>query len=260
MDKKNNRNSQRTMKKRINPSAMIYGIRSIIEAIISGHDLEKIFIQKGLKGDLIDELMELVYKASVPVSIVPKEKLNGLTRKNHQGTVGFVSPIKYHDLPNLVATTYEEGKVPLFLILDRITDVRNFGAIARSAEAMGVNGILIPSKNAAQINADSIKTSSGALTKIPVIRMIDFTGGITYLQSAGCKVMACSEKGTDEINKMDLRDPLALVFGSEKDGIDGDILKILDYHVTIPMRGKMSSLNVSVATSICLYEVNRQRY
>ena len=260
MDKKNHRYSQCTVKKRTKVTDMIYGIRSIIEAIMSGHDLEKIFIQKGLKGALIDELMELVYKTSVPVSIVPKEKLSGLTRQNHQGTVGFISPIKYHDLPNLVATTYEEGKVPLFLILDRITDVRNFGAIARSGEAMGVNGILIPSKNAAQINADSIKTSAGALTKIPVTRTINFIEGITYLQSAGCKVIACTEKGTHEISKMDLRDPLALVFGSEKDGIDGAILKILDYHVAIPMRGKMSSLNVSAATSICLYEVNRQRY
>ena len=248
------------MNKRINVAVMIYGIRAIIETIMSGHDLEKIFIQKGLKGDLIDKLMELVYKTSVPVSIVPKEKLNGLTRKNHQGTVAFISPIKYHDLSNLVATTYEEAKVPLFLILDRITDVRNFGAIARSAEAMGVNGILIPTKNAAQINADSIKTSAGALTQIPVVRMNNFIEGITYLQSGGCKVIACTEKGTHEINKLDLRDPLALVFGSEEDGIDGAILKIADYHVTIPVRGKMSSLNVSVATSISLYEVNRQRY
>ena len=260
MDKKDYRFTQRPVNKRSKDASMIYGIRAIIEAITSGHDLEKIFIQKGLKGDLIDELMELVNKTSAPVSTVPIEKLNGLTRKNHQGTVAFISPVKYHDLSNLLASTYEEGKVPLFLVLDRITDVRNFGAIARSAEAMGVNGILIPTKNAAQINADSIKTSAGALTQIPVARMINLTEGISYLQSAGCKVMACTEKGTQEISKIDLRDPVALVFGSEEDGIDGAILKFVDHHITIPMRGKMSSLNVSVATSICIYEANRQRY
>tara|TARA_X000001036_G_scaffold276717_1_gene257006 strand:- start:9820 stop:10602 length:783 start_codon:yes stop_codon:yes gene_type:complete len=260
MGKKDYRFTQRPVNKRVNDAAMIYGIRPIIEAIKFGHDLEKMFVQKGLKGDLIDELMELANKTSAPVSVVPREKLNGLTRKNHQGTVAFISPVKYHDLSNLLVTTYEEGKVPLFLVLDRITDVRNFGAIARSAVAMGVNGILIPTKNAAQINADSIKTSAGALTQIPVVRMTNFTEGITYLQSSGCKVMACTEKGTQKINKIDLRDPLALVFGSEDDGIDGSILKLVDYHITIPMFGKMSSLNVSVATSICLYEVNRQRY
>jgi 23S rRNA (guanosine2251-2'-O)-methyltransferase len=230
----------------------IFGLRPIIEAIQAGKEIDTLFIQKGLKNELFQELWQLVRAHKVNYKHVPVEKLNRLTRKNHQGVFAFISPISFHKTDSIVQEVFENGETPLFLILDRITDVRNFGAIARSAVAMGVNGILIPTKNAAQINADSIKTSAGALTQIPVVRMTNFTEGITYLQSSGCKVMACTEKGTQKINKIDLRDPLALVFGSEDDGIDGSILKFVDYHITIPMFGKMSSLNVSVATSISL--------
>ena len=260
MDKKDYKFTQRPTVKREVDHAIIYGIRAIIEALESGHDLEKIFIQKGLKGDLMQELMEMVKRTNAPISTVPIEKLNTLTRKNHQGAVAFISPVKYHDLSNLIAACYESGKVPFFLVLDRITDVRNFGAIARSAEAMGVDGILIPTKNAAQINADSMKTSAGALTKIPVARTPDLISGVAYLQSSGCQIIAFTEKGAEVINNISLKDPVALVFGSEEDGISEEILRMVDHHVKIPMRGQIAYLNVSVATSICLYEVNRQRY
>jgi 23S rRNA (guanosine2251-2'-O)-methyltransferase len=238
---------------------MIYGIRAIIEALDEGQDLEKVFVQKNLKGELIKVLMPKLTKTDSPISKVPVEKLNQFTGKNHQGVVAFVSPVKYHDLPNLLASTFEQGKTPFFLVLDRVTDVRNFGAIARSAEALGAHGIVIPTKNAAQINADSMKTSAGALTKIPVCRVPELSESINYLQSSGCQIIACSEKGDRAVYGQQLHDPIALIFGSEEDGISKEIVQYADAHVKIPLNGKIASLNVSAAVAICLYEVVRQR-
>lgn len=238
---------------------MIYGIRAAIEAIKSGQEFEKIFIQKNLKGDLIKELYQVVGHTTAPISKVPIEKLNRFTRKNHQGVVAFISPVTYHKLDHLVASIFESGDDPFLLMLDRITDVRNFGAIARSAEGMGAHGIIIPSRNAAQINSDAIKTSAGALTQLPVCRVNNLLDEARYLKNSGCKVVACTEKGNLSIDKVSLSGPLLLVFGSEEDGITDELLKESDELARIPMKGEIASLNVSASTAICCYEVLRQR-
>lgn len=245
--------------KKGNPTNMIFGLRPVIEALNAGQELEKIFVQKNLKGDTFRELFQLVGKTTAPMSKVPIEKLNRFTRKNHQGVVAFVSPVPYHILENLVASVFEKGEDPFFIALDRVTDVRNFGAIARSAEGMGVHGIIIPGKNSAQINADAIKTSAGALSRIPVSRVHDLQESLHYLRESGCQLVACTEKGNKPIYSIDMKAPLTLIFGSEEDGVSDEILKLSDHLANIPMQGSIASLNVSSATSICAYEVVRQR-
>ncbi len=238
---------------------MIYGIRAVIETIQSGKDLEKVFIQKGLKSDLIRELQLLINQYKVPLSTVPVEKINRFTRKNHQGVVAFLSPIQYHTIDQLLPSIFESRKTPLILVLDRITDVRNFGAIARTADCMGVDAILIPIKNSVQINADAVKTSAGALNYIPVCREANFKEAIQYLKDSGLQVVASTEKSDTYFQDIDLMIPTAIVMGSEDEGISSAILEMADKQVKIPLSGNIASLNVSVAAAIALYEVNRQR-
>ncbi len=241
-------------------STMIYGLRAVMEAMESGNDLEKVFIQKNLVGDLSKELMQKMVSSYTPFIKVPVERLNKFTGKNHQGVVAFLSPIKYHSLSNLVATIFESGELPLILVLDRITDVRNFGAIARTAEGFGVHGIVIPSKGAAQINEDSLKTSAGALSIIPIVRENNLTETVEYLQNSGFQVIACTEKTTREIFDIEMgSNPVALIMGSEEDGISDDILSLSIQRAKIPIPGQMSSFNVSVSAGISIYEVIRQR-
>ncbi|MFY0598147.1 MAG: 23S rRNA (guanosine(2251)-2'-O)-methyltransferase RlmB [Cyclobacteriaceae bacterium] len=237
----------------------IFGIRAVIETIESGKDLEKIFMQKGLKGELFKELQTLAHKYTIPVSTVPLEKINKFTRKNHQGVVAFVSPVKYHSLEQVVPVLYEEGKVPLILVLDRITDVRNFGAIARSAECMGANAIVIPTRNGAQINPDAVKTSAGALNFIPVCRERNLSDVIRLLKDSGLSIISCSEKGNKQIAYTDLTGPTAIIMGNEEEGVSSDLLAMSDVVASIPMTGKIASLNVSAAAGMVLYEVTRQR-
>jgi 23S rRNA (guanosine2251-2'-O)-methyltransferase len=237
---------------------MIYGIRSVIEAIEAGRDLERIFIQKNLKGELIRELIQKLPETKAPVSRVPVERLGKFTRKNHQGVVAFLSVVKYYRLEELVTRIFEQGESPFLLILDRITDVRNFGALARTAEATGVHGIVIPVKNAAQVNADAVKTSAGALNSLPVCRVDDPIEAVKYLKSSGLQVIACSEKGNRPISEVNISMPLGLILGSEEDGISPELLKIADQISMIPMTGKISSLNVSAAGAIFMYEAMRQ--
>lgn len=238
---------------------LIFGIRAIIETIDSGEDIEKLFIQKNLKGDLIKELQDALRNTDIPQVRVPIERLNKFTRKNHQGVVGFRSPVKYLDLPEVITSTFEKGNDPFVFVLDRITDVRNFGAIARSAECMGATTLVIPTKNAAQVNGDALKTSAGALAKISICRQQNITESVRFLKNAGCTVVGCTEKGTKSIADQSLQGPVAIVMGSEEDGISPEILKICDELVHIPMSGKITSLNVSAAAAICAYEVQRQR-
>ncbi|MFY0689509.1 MAG: 23S rRNA (guanosine(2251)-2'-O)-methyltransferase RlmB [Cyclobacteriaceae bacterium] len=238
---------------------MIYGIRSVMEALDAGQHLEKVFLQKGLKGELMKECQSMIRESDTPVSSVPIEKLNRFTRKNHQGVVAFISPVKYYDLHNLLSQDFENGKVPFFLLLDRVTDVRNFGAIARSAESFGVTGIVIPAKNAAQINADAVKASAGALTKIPVCRVNDLDKSAQYLKLSGCALVACTEKGSNDMSDAPLSGPIALIMGSEEDGISASLIKQADYDISIPMKGEIASLNVSAAASIFMYEVMMTR-
>ncbi|MEQ8470622.1 MAG: 23S rRNA (guanosine(2251)-2'-O)-methyltransferase RlmB [Marinoscillum sp.] len=239
---------------------LIYGIRAIMETINSGKDLEKVFVQKGLKGDLAKELLALLHQRKIPLSTVPVEKINRFTRKNHQGVVAFVSPVQYHNIEHVLPAIFENRRVPLILILDRVTDVRNFGGIARTAECMGVDAILIPTKNSAQINADGIKTSAGALNFIPVCREANFKEAIKYLKDSGLQIVASTEKSDQFFQDIDLMGPTAILMGSEDEGISPAYLEFADKQVKIPITGKIESLNVSAATAMALYEVNRQRF
>ena len=238
---------------------LIYGARAVIETIQSGKHLEKLFIQKNNTSDLIKQLLALTSEHVIPVSWVPGEKLNRLTKGNHQGVVAFVSPVQYHNLHHVVTDVYEQGKTPLFLALDGVTDVRNFGAIARTAECMGVNAIIIPVKSSAQINADAVKTSAGALNYIPVCRDMKLLEALKYLKDSGIQVISCSEHGTTMPTEVDFRGPTVIVMGSEEEGITREILKISDYISSIPMKGEISSLNVGNAAAMILYEATRQR-
>ena len=237
----------------------IFGIRAIIEAVEAGKTIDKLFIQKGLHNDLFAELWKLVRLKRINYKHVPLEKINRLTRKNHQGVFAFISPVDFHNIEDVVPALYEEGENPLILVLDRITDVRNFGAIARSAECAGVDTILIPEQNAAAINADAIKTSAGALHKITVCRTWNLKLALQFLKDSGIQLIACTEKTQDNMYKADYTPPTAIIIGSEEDGVSPEFLKMCDARVKIPMSGKIASLNVSVATGVILYEAIRQR-
>lgn len=237
----------------------IFGIRPIIEAIEARKTIDKLFIQKGLHNNLFAELWKLVRLKRINYKHVPLEKINRLTRKNHQGVFAFISPVDFHNIEDVVPALYEEGKTPLILVLDRITDVRNFGAIARTAECAGVDTILIPEQNAAAINADAIKTSAGALHKIKICRTWNLKLALQFLKNSGIQLIACTEKTQDNMYKPDYIPPTAIIMGSEEDGVSPEFLKTSDAKVKIPMNGKIASLNVAVATGIILYEVIRQR-
>ncbi len=239
---------------------MIYGIHAVTEAIRAGKEIDKLFLQEGLKSDLSAELRRITKENDVLYVMVPGAKLDRIAAgKNHQGCVAFISSITYFQIEELLPTIFEAGRTPLLLILDRITDVRNFGAIARSAECAGVDAIIIPSRGAAQVGADAIKTSAGALHAIPICRESNLKDTIDFLKASGLRIASCTEKGSTPHHKTELSGPLAIVMGSEEDGISSEYLKRSDVRVQIPMRGKIPSLNVSVATGIILFEVLRQR-
>lgn len=237
----------------------IFGIRAIIEAVNAGKTIDKLFIQKGLHNDLFAELWKLVRLKRINYKHVPLEKINRLTRKNHQGVFAFISPIDFHNIEDVVPALYEQGKNPLILVLDRITDVRNFGAIARTAECAGVDAIIIPEQNAAAINADAIKTSAGALHKITVCRTWNLKLAIQFMKESGIQLVGCTEKTQDMMYKSDYTPPTAIIMGSEEDGVSPEFLKMCDARAKIPLAGKIASLNVSVATGVILYEAIRQR-
>lgn len=240
---------------------MLFGLRPILEALHGGRTLEKIFLLRGTKNSITQEINDLARERGTPVSMVPVEKLDGITRKNHQGAVAFVSPIDYMPLDSILAGLYEEGKVPFLLILDRVTDVRNFGAIARNAECMGVHAIVVPARGAAQINGDAVKTSAGALNLIPVCREANLRDSLNFLRQSGVQIVACTEKSDASLESaaVDLTGPVAVLMGSEEDGISPEYLQLADHRLRIPMTGQIGSLNVSVASGIMLFEVLRQR-
>ncbi len=238
---------------------LVFGIRAVMEAVESGKELESLYIQKGIQGDLLKELRRLIDKHELKYQYVPVEKLNRLTPKNHQGVVAFISPISFNQVEDLIPFVFENGEVPLFLILDRITDVRNFGAIARTAECAGVHGIVVPMKESGAINADALKTSAGALFKIPVCRVHSLKKTVEYMQESGLQVIGCSEKNDESLYTVDFSVPTAIVMGSEEDGISNDIIRIVDRYAKIPLQGEIESLNVSVAAGVVLYEAVRQR-
>ena len=240
---------------------MIFGLRPIMEALSAGRTLEKIFLLRGTKNSLVADISSAARAAGIPVQQVPGEKLDGLTRKNHQGAVAYVSPIDFAPLDGLVSGLFEEGKVPFLLLLDRITDVRNFGAIARTAECLGVQAIVVPGRGAAQINGDALKTSAGALNLLPVCRENDLRASIEFLQQSGVLIVACTEKADEVVGAQttDFSGPIAVLMGSEEDGISPELLRMADVKLRVPMTGQIQSLNVSVAAGIMLFEVARQR-
>lgn len=238
---------------------LIYGIHPVIESIRAGKEFDKLFIQKGLRGDHMAELYALLKDLEIPYQHVPVEKLNRLTRKNHQGIVGFASVVSFQPIEEVVQMIFEKGETPLVLILDRITDVRNFGAIARTAECAGVHAILFPMQSSAQINADAMKTSAGALNNIPVCRSKNLSRSIDYLKNAGLQLVAATEKTEALLYDVDFTPPTAIVMGSEEDGVSEAYLRKCDHKVQIPMHGQTASLNVSVASGLMIYEAIRQR-
>lgn len=238
---------------------MAFGIRAIMEAIESGKEIEKLFIQNGLRGGLYHEFFQLIKLHNIPFSNVPSQALDRITRKNHQGVIAYLSPIVYQNLENLIPMLYDEGKSPFLLILDRITDVRNFGAISRTAECSGVDAIIIPSRGAATINEDAIKTSAGALHKISVCREDKLKETLEFLKNSGIRIFGVSEKADENYYNVDLKGPVAIMLGSEENGISEAYMKYLDGFVKIPMAGTIDSLNVSVAGGIVMFEVLKQR-
>lgn len=238
---------------------LIFGIRAVIEAINSNKTIDKVFLQKGLKGELFSELETLLRQYSVNASYVPIEKLNRLTKNNHQGVVAQISPVKFHDLETLVLNVMEAGKTPLFLLLDQLSDVRNFGAIIRTAECTSVNGIIIQKKGGAPVNGDTIKTSAGAVFKIPICKVDHIKDAVFYMQASGIKVIAATEKTDNLLYDVSFKEPCAIIMGSEDRGINPSILKVVDAKAKLPLLGEIASLNVSVACGAFLYEVVRQR-
>lgn len=239
---------------------LIYGIHAVSEAVQAGKRFERIFIQNGLKGENVRDLKIHLKDHELEYQYVPAEKINKLAPgRNHQGVAAFLSEIDYSELSNILSEVFEEGKDPLILVLDRITDVRNFGAVCRTAECAGVHAVVIPSKGGAMIGPDAIKTSAGALSRIPVCKEDDLGSTLRYLKDSGLRIVACTEHAEVTLFSNDLRGPLAVVLGSEEDGISTPLLQQADVKVRIPMSGAIASLNVSVAAGIILFEAVRQR-
>jgi 23S rRNA (guanosine2251-2'-O)-methyltransferase len=239
--------------------SIIYGLRPVIEAINAGREIDKLLIQKGLSGNLYFELRNVLRNTSIPVQYVPVEKLNRIVKSNHQGVIAFVSLIEFNPVEKVIPGLYEEGKDPFVLILDRISDVRNMGAIARTAECAGVDLLILPVKGSAQINADAMKTSAGAINSIRISRSKNLKKTIQFLKDYGISIIACSEKGKNYYHNISFKKPVAIIMGSEENGISPSILDIADNTVRIPIKGEINSLNVSVAAGIILYEVVKQR-
>ena len=242
-----------------NTDDFIFGIRAVIEAIDSSKEIDKILLKKGSGGDLFKELFEKIREHQIPFQYVPQEKINRITRKNHQGVLAFISPVTFYELENFLPSVFEAGKNPLILVLDQVTDVRNFGAIVRTAECAGVDAIVIPEKGAARINADAVKTSAGALHLVPVCRTKDLKKSIVFLKESGLRITAATEKSSNNYTQADFTGPTAIVMGSEEKGIEQQILNLADEQLQIPILGKIESLNVSVAAGLLVYEAVRQR-
>lgn len=237
----------------------IFGIRAVIEAIEAGKEIDKILVKKDLASDLADELLKVARDNMVVVQKVPVEKINRITRKNHQGVLAFLSAVTYYKLEHLVPQLYEDGRVPFVVLLDGITDVRNFGAIARTCDCAGVDAIVIPERGSVSVGADAVKTSAGALHYLPVCREHSLTWAVKFLKDSGYKVYGASEKASQSYLAPDYTSPVAIVLGSEEKGISDEILRLCDGLVAIPEYGHINSLNVSVAAGIMVYEVVRQR-
>ncbi len=244
----------------MNPkNEMIFGVRAVIEAVQSGKEVDKILIKKDIQSELSKELFDAIRGKKIPVQRVPIQRLNRETRKNHQGVIAFISPVTYYKVEDVVPFLFEEGKSPLFILLDGVTDVRNFGAIARTCECAGVNAIIIPSKGSVSVNADAIKTSAGALMTLPVCREENLKSTLQYLKNSGFQIVAASEKGTEIYSSIDYTAPTCIVMGAEDVGVSAPLLALCDHWASIPIVGTIDSLNVSVAAGIIVYEALKCR-
>ncbi|HEX2922386.1 MAG TPA: 23S rRNA (guanosine(2251)-2'-O)-methyltransferase RlmB [Bacteroidales bacterium] len=237
----------------------IFGIRPVIEAIKAGKQIDRLLLKQGLQGPLYHELMTEVRKNEISYQIVPVERIEIVTRKNHQGVLAWISLVEYQHVTNLLPMVYEKGEDPLFIALDGVSDVRNFGAIVRTAECLGAHGVIIPEKGSARITADAIKTSAGALHSLPVCREKSIVKTIEYLKDSGLKIICTEGKSGIPVAEAKLTGPVVLIMGSEDKGISRELISLADHIVRIPMSGNIDSLNVSVAAGIFLYEVMRQR-
>ncbi|MFY7671360.1 23S rRNA (guanosine(2251)-2'-O)-methyltransferase RlmB [Tenacibaculum sp. MEBiC06402] len=241
-------------------STVIFGIRAIIEAIESGSSIEKVYLQKGLRGELFFQLDKLLKGNKISTSVVPVEKLNRLSKhNNHQGAVAKISPVEFKNLEEIIDNVIQSDKTPLFLVLDQLSDVRNFGAIIRTAECTGVDAIIIQKSGSAPVNSDTIKTSAGAAFKIPICKVDHIKDALFQLQAADVKLVAATEKTEDSVYDIDFKQPIALIMGSEHKGVSNSILKMVEYKGKLPLLGDIQSLNVSVACGAFLYEAIRQR-
>lgn len=238
---------------------MIFGIRAVIEAAEAGKDIDKVLVKRELSGELFKELQEVLRRYEIPMQRVPVERIDRITRKNHQGVIAFTSAVTYQKLENIIPVLYEEGKNPFFVVLDGVTDVRNFGAIARTCEVAGVDALVIPARGSASVNADAIKTSAGALHSLPVCREQNLKDAVIFLKNSGIQVVAATEKAAKNYTEVDFSVPVAILMGSEDEGVSPEILRICDELVKIPQFGTIQSLNVSVAAGVMMYEVIRQR-
>lgn len=240
-------------------AGMIYGIRPVEELLTSGKDIDRVFIDRDARSDALNAIKTKLREAGLIWKAVPREKLDRLTRKNHQGIIAFTTEVAYVDLGEIVASAFERGEEPFIMALDRITDVRNMGAIARTAECAGVNGLLVPEKDSAPMNEDAVKSSSGALLRVPVARAGDFTGALRQLQESGLKIIGLSEEGAQNIWEYDWSGPLAIVVGAEGDGLSPAVMRRCDALLQIPMAGEIGSLNASVAAALGMFEALKHR-
>ncbi len=238
---------------------MIFGTRAVIEAIQAGKEVDKILMRRDLQGDLSRELFHIIKDTNIPLQRVPQEKLDRLTLKNHQGVIAFISAVTYQSVEDIVPFLYEEGKDGFIVLLDGVTDVRNFGAIARTCDCAGVDALVIPSRNSVSVNADAVKTSAGALHTLPVCKEASINDAIKFLKNSGYKVIAATEKAVKNYTEIEYSGPIAIVMGGEDFGISMDNIRICDEMVQIPILGNISSLNVSAAAAVLMYEVVRQR-
>ena len=241
------------------PKNMIYGLRPVMEAIKAGKEFEKIILQTGLQGGIFQELEYLIHQTGLKAQYVPAPKINFICSGNHQGVVAYLAMVDYARLENVIPGIFEEGRTPLVLVFDRITDVRNFGAMVRTAECAGADAVVVPVQNSAALNEDAVKTSAGALMTVPICREENLKAALHYLKASGIKIFAASEKASMEYTQADFTGPTAFILGSEEDGVSPEFLELCDEQVRIPLMGQIDSLNVSVANGIMLYEALRQR-
>lgn len=243
----------------VNKNELIFGVRAVIEAVEADKEIDKILVKKDIQSELSKELFEAIRGRRITVQHVPVERLNRITGKNHQGVIAYISSVTYQTVENMVPFLYEEGKNPFFVMLDGVTDVRNFGAIARTCECAGVDAIVIPSKGSVSVNADAVKTSAGALMSLPVCKENNLYTTVKFLKNSGFRILAATEKGDYSYTKGDYTGPICLIMGSEDKGISSDVLSLCDEWMTIPIMGTIQSLNVSVAAGILIYEAINKR-